>query len=132
MSFRCIALVALALSIVSPPAVHAQDGPVRQELKRVDLDGVPGMEVVTSITEYKPGDLLPAHFHHGVESLYVVQGAMVQLPGKDPMMLPTGAAVTNLRGVTHGGFKIVGDTSLKLLTVHIVDKDRPLYDTPPK
>jgi hypothetical protein len=27
-----------------------------------------------------------------------------------------------------GGFKVVGDTSLKLFTVHIVDKGKPLYD----
>ena len=28
----------------------------------------------------------------------------------------------------HGAFKVLGDTRLKLLTVHIVDKDKPLYD----
>ena len=116
--------VALVLSLV----VQAQTAPERKELKRVDLDGVPGMEVITSITEYQPGDLLPAHLHHGVESLYVVQGAMIQLPGKPAAMLPTGTALTNLRDVMHGGFTIVGETSLKLLTVHVVDKGKPLYD----
>ncbi len=28
----------------------------------------------------------------------------------------------------YGGFKVVGDTPLKLFTVHIVDKGKPLYD----
>ena len=86
------------------------------------------MEVVSSITEYKPGDTIAAHLHHGVEAAYVVQGAMVQMPGKEPTMMPTGAPVMNLRDVMHGGFTIVGDTPLKLFTVHIVDKGKPLYD----
>ena len=53
---------------------------------------------------------------------------MIQLPGKEPMMLPTGAPVLNLRDVMHGGFTIVGSASLVLFTVHIVDKGKPLYD----
>ena len=123
------AVLALAtLTVALPPAALAQDSPARKELKRVDLDGVPGMEVVSSITEYKPGDSVAAHLHHGVEAGYVVQGAMIQLPGKEPMMLPTGAPVLNLRDVMHGGFTIVGSTALVLFTVHIVDKGRPLYD----
>jgi hypothetical protein len=30
--------------------------------------------------------------------------------------------------VKHGGFTVVGDTPLKLFTVHVVDKNRPLYE----
>jgi hypothetical protein len=56
------------------------------------------------------------------------RGASVHAPGKDAMMLPTGATVLNLRDVKHGGFKIVGDTSLKLLAVHVIDRGKPLYD----
>ena len=104
------------------------DSPQRVELKRTDLSGAPGMEVITSVAEYKPGDVVDTHFHHGVEAAYVVQGATVQVPGKDPMTLVTGGSVLNLRDVRHGGFKVVGDTSLKLYTVHVVDKGKALYD----
>lgn len=34
----------------------------------------------------------------------------------------------NLRNAKHGSFKVLGDTSLKLFTAHIVDKGKPLYD----
>jgi quercetin dioxygenase-like cupin family protein len=98
------------------------------ELKRADLDGAPGMQVITSRGEYKPGQTIPAHSHHGIETGYVILGAMIQLPGKEPMMLPTGAPIWNLRDVPHAGFKVVGDTPLILLTVHIVDKDKPVYE----
>ncbi len=104
------------------------DSPQRVEHKRADLSGAPGMEVIASIGEYKPGDGIGLHLHHGIEAAYVIQGALVQAPGRDPSPLPTGASVLNLRDVKHGGFKVVGDTSLKLFTVHIVDKGKPLYD----
>jgi quercetin dioxygenase-like cupin family protein len=104
------------------------DSPQRVEQKRADLSGAPGMEVIASVAEYKPGESIELHVHHGIEAAYVVQGAMVQLPGRDATPLPTGAAVLNLREVKHGGFKVVGDTPLKLFTVHVVDKGKPLYD----
>ena len=104
------------------------DSPQRVEQKRADLSGAPGMEVIASIGEYKPGDSIDLHIHHGIEAAYVVQGASVQAPGKDSTMLPTGASLLNLRDVKHGGFKVVGETPLKLFTVHIVDKGKPLYD----
>lgn len=44
------------------------------------------------------------------------------------MTLPAGATMLNLRDIRHAGFRIVGDNSLKLFTVHIVDKGKPLYD----
>jgi quercetin dioxygenase-like cupin family protein len=104
------------------------DSPQRVEQKRTDLSGAPGMEVIASTAEYQPGDVTRRHFHHGVEMAYVVQGARVQAPGKEPMMLETGTTIMNLRDVKHGGLKVVGDTSLKLFTVHIVDKGKPLYE----
>lgn len=104
------------------------DSPQRVEMKRTDLSGAPGMEVIASVSEYKPGESIGLHFHHGVEAVYVIQGASVQAPGKDPVTLPTGATPLNLRDVRHGGFKVVGETPLKMFSVHIVDKGAPLYD----
>jgi quercetin dioxygenase-like cupin family protein len=109
-------------------AQTSNDSPQRKEQKRADLSGAPGMEVIASTAEYKDGEAIELHVHHGIEAAYVVQGAMVQSPGKDPVMLPTGATLLNLRDVKHGGFKVVGATPLKLFTVHIVDKGKPLYD----
>jgi quercetin dioxygenase-like cupin family protein len=104
------------------------DSPQRVEQKRADLSGAPGMEVIASTAEYKPGESIGLHFHHGVETAYVVQGASIQAPGQEPKTLATGTTIMNLRDVKHAGFKIVGDTSLKLFTVHVVDKGKPLYE----
>jgi quercetin dioxygenase-like cupin family protein len=104
------------------------DSPQRVEQKRADLSGAPNMEVIASIVEIKPGDSSNLHVHHGVEAFHVLQGALVQAPGQAPSMLPTGLTSLNLRDVKHGAFKVVDDKPLKLLTVHIVDKGKPLYD----
>jgi quercetin dioxygenase-like cupin family protein len=115
----------IATGLVAQPN---NDSPQRVEQKRADLSGAPGMEVIASTAEYRPGDGVELHFHHGVEAAYVVQGARVQSPGQEARTLATGATIMNLRDVKHGGFKVVGDTSLKLFTVHVVDKGKPLYD----
>jgi quercetin dioxygenase-like cupin family protein len=104
------------------------DSPQRKEQKRTDLTGAPDMEVIASIIEIKPGESSNLHIHHGVEAFHVLQGASVQAPGQEPTVLPTGLTSLNLRDVKHGAFKVLGDTPLKLLTVHVVDKNKPLYD----
>ena len=121
-SIACCALFAGLLSAT------AQDSPGRTEMKRADLSGAPGMEVISSIVEFKPGDEVGRHLHHGVESGYILQGTKVQYPGKEAIALETGAPILNLRDVVHGGYKVVGDKSLKLFTVHVVDKGKPLYE----
>ena len=123
-----VLIAAAALVAVVSPIASAQDSAARKELRRADLSGAPGMEVISSITELKPGDEFPRHFHHGVEAGYVVQGAMIQVPGQQPMMLATGTPIFNLRDAVHAGYKVVGPGNLILFTTHIVDKGKPLYD----
>jgi quercetin dioxygenase-like cupin family protein len=127
--FRLAMVITLCAAAVTVGATTgSSDLPERVELKRADLSGAPDMEVITSISEFKKGESIPRHFHHGIETGYVLQGTMVQLPGKGAMMMETGASILNLRDVPHAGFTVVGDTPLKLLTVHVVDKNKPLYE----
>jgi quercetin dioxygenase-like cupin family protein len=109
-------------------AQTSSDVPQRVEQKRTDLSGAPGMEVIASTTEFRPGEAIGLHFHHGVEAAYVLQGARVQSPGQEARTIATGTTILNLRDVKHGDFKVVGDSSLKLFTVHVVDKGKPLYE----
>ena len=109
-------------------AAVSNDIPNRHELKRADLSGAPAMEVITSVSEYQVGEVIPRHLHHGIETGYVLQGSTIQMPGQAPTRLETGSPIMNLRDVPHAGFKVIGPESLKLLTVHVVDKDKPLYD----
>ena len=122
----------LLLGGLQPVAAQtATDSPQRVEHRRADLSGAPGMEVIASTAEYKKGDSVILHTHHGVEAAYVVQGATIQVPGKDPVTMVAGTSVLNLRDAPHAGWVVVSDTPLKLFTVHIVDKGKPLYDPVP-
>ena len=121
-AFAAVAFVSLAF---------AQDSPNRKEMKRADLTGT-NMEVILSTAEYKPGETIARHIHHGEEAFYVLEGATVETPDGKQIQLATGTGWINRRDVPHAGFKVVGDKPLKLLTVHIVDKGAPLYDAPPK
>ena len=101
----------------------------RQELKREDVAGTK-MELIISVVENQPGEIIARHIHHGEEAFYVLQGATLEAPDGKQIKLPTGAAAINHRDVPHAGLKVVGDTPFKYLAVHIVDKGLPLYDTP--
>lgn len=127
LSARLTAL--LLYGVLSSACLAAQlgDSPNRMELHRADLSGAPGMEVIASIVRIKPGESAPAHSHHGIEAAYVLQGAMVQYPGHAPQLLKTGTSLFNLRDVVHSGFTVVGHTTLVIYTVHVVDKNKPLY-----
>ena len=111
-------------------AQSVADSSGRVEKHRTDLSGAPGMEVVVSTGEYRPGEEIRLHSHHGIEALYVIQGAEIQEPDQPSKTLASGATMVNLRDVDHAGFRVVGDKSLKLFTVHVVDKNKPLYVYP--
>jgi hypothetical protein len=85
------------------------DLPQRQQLKRADLTNSQEMEIITSISEIKKGETIPRHYHHGVETGYVLQGTLVQLPGQAPTMMQTGSAFMYLRDVPHGPITVVGE-----------------------
>jgi quercetin dioxygenase-like cupin family protein len=128
-SIRCAMIfLAFALTMAIGVSLWAQDYAGRKELKRADLSGAPGMEVVLSVIEFRPGDQFPVHFHHGIETAYVLEGGMVQEPGKPPVTMPTGAPIMAPRDLPHGGWTVVGDKTIKLVAVHITDKGKPLYD----
>jgi len=125
---RLVVFTACVLGFLVARPAAAQEGVKRTVLHQADLSGAPSMEVVSSIVETQPGATTNRHFHNGIEAGRVLEGGMVQYPGKEPQMMETGASIFNLRGVFHSGFKNVGDKPIKIYTVHVVDKGKPLYD----
>ena len=127
-------IVVFVAAVTCIGLVYAQtnlEPPNRKELKRADVKGT-NLEVIISVIENQPGETIARHIHHGEEAFYVLQGTTIELPDGKRVELPTGAAAINPRDVPHAGFKIVGDTALRYVAVHFVDKGAPLYDAPPK
>ncbi|GEP09715.1 hypothetical protein MMMDOFMJ_2667 [Methylobacterium gnaphalii] len=102
-----------------------------QEVKRTDLGRSPlsgdeSKEIVVQLVEIPPGATSRRHFHNGQEAFYVLEGGKVQAPGKDPIDRAAGEHGINQREVPHAGYTNVGDKPLRILSVYIVDKDKPL------
>jgi quercetin dioxygenase-like cupin family protein len=116
-----IASIVLASSLLTSTA-FAQN---RTVLKTADLTGT-NMEIIIAVLEVPPGASIARHTHPGEEAVYVLEGATLQTPDGKEVARPAGQAGVNVRDVPHGGYKVVGDKPLKLLTVHIVDKGKPM------
>jgi quercetin dioxygenase-like cupin family protein len=135
MNARTVTIAAItavaAIAFATLAHAQAQDTPFRKEIKRTDLSGT-NMEVIESLIEIPPGQSSVVHIHHGEEAFYVIEGGKIETANGKQLDMISGAGAINKRDVPHGGFKNVGDHTIKLLTVHVVDKGAPLYDTPPK
>ena len=99
----------------------------RIEIKRSESELIKPI-VISSISTFKAGEKIPAHFHNGIETAYVIQGAKLIKDNGEVTKMNTGDTLFNLQNNTHGGVTIAPENELKLFTVHIVDKDKPLFN----
>ena len=120
-----VCLVVLATSVVWPTAFAQTGQPNRTVLKTADLTGT-DKEIIIAVLEVPPGAFIARHTHPGEEAVYVLEGATLQTPDGKEIVRPAGQAGVNVRDVPHAGYKVIGDKVLKLLTVHIVDKGKPM------
>jgi quercetin dioxygenase-like cupin family protein len=95
-------------------------------MNRSDLTGT-NMEVVVTLMEAPPGSFVSRNFHYGEETFYVLEGATIEIPGQPQRQLASATSGIVPREMPHSGYQVVGDKSLKVLTVHIVDKGKPLF-----
>jgi quercetin dioxygenase-like cupin family protein len=115
----------LVIAVLAIPGLASAQQFKRTELQRHDLTGT-NMEVIVATVEAPPGAVLPRHFHYGEEAVYVLEGSMIETFEGKPEMNATGHSYINVREVPHGGYKVIGDKPLKMLTVHIVDKGKQM------
>ena len=120
--FLAACLMVLMSSWLSPSALAETN---RTVLKQADLTGT-NMEIIIAVLEVPPGTSIERHTHPGEEAVYVLEGATLQMPDGTEVARPAGQGGVNVRDVPHAGYKVVGDKTLKLLTVHIVDKGKPM------
>ncbi|MCJ2047983.1 cupin domain-containing protein [Methylobacterium sp. J-078] len=103
----------------------------RTELGRSPVSGDDAHEIIMQLVEFPPGATSPRHFHNGEESFYVLEGGTVQVPGKEPRERLAGEKGINARGAPHAGYTVVGDKTIKILSVYVVDKGKPLQEPAP-
>lgn len=118
-------LLVFALAFVASPALSIE-GIDRLELRRDGLSQAEGTEIIVARLRLHPGAVMPRHTHHGDEVVYVIRGGTIELPDRKQILLSAGDSMRNARDVPHGGFSVIGPGVMEVLTVHIVDKGKPL------
>ncbi len=119
------ALVAMVVA-VSAMATQARAQEVtRREIARSAVAGTDKEMVLVEVT-IPPGATSPRHTHPGEEAFYVVQGSTIEYPDKPATARDAGSGGITAREVPHAGYKNVGATTLKQISVYVVDKGKPL------
>ena len=117
----CIALPALLMPVL------AQQGAKRTPLGTIDF--LPGYQAVMGLSEIAPGTCIGRHTHPGISNSYVLEGETVlKVDGKPDQHLKAGDPVQIPAGVPHDDCTTSG---VKYLTVHIVEKGKPLRSPAP-
>jgi len=120
-----LALV-LTVGMAGMLPASAAEGIERTELSWADLSGVEGVEVIVSFQRLQPGARMARHIHYGDETVYVLKGGGLEIPDGKIIPVVTGSTSRNIREVPHGGFMVAGEKYVEVLTIHIVDKGKPL------
>jgi quercetin dioxygenase-like cupin family protein len=120
--------VGIVIGAIGTSVVPAQQQAVKAtRVLQGDLTGVEGKEVFMTILEVQPGAGFPAHFHYGDEFVFVLEGSYERFVEQMQTVAPAGEGFHIPREKVHGG-KVGGSTPGKLLTVHVVDKGKPLTE----
>jgi len=126
-------LALFALGATADHFAFAQQQPSikRTILQRQDDPASPKYEAVMAISEIPPGGTSGKHRHPGIELAYVLSGAVELVhEGKPPMIVKAGEATMNTLGGIHTATNR-GTVPVKILTVYIVEKGKPLAETLP-
>jgi len=126
--------ILLGLSVVAfacaGAALAQQAGIKRTPLQKAEFPD--GFVSVSAIAEVPAGGAAGRHTHPGIELGYIMEGeADLILDGKPVQHLKAGDSYQIPTGVVHDA-KTSGDKPLKVLTVYIVDKTKPLASPAPE
>jgi quercetin dioxygenase-like cupin family protein len=127
---RKILLGLSVLAFACAGAALAQQAAIkRTPLQKAEFPD--GFVSVSAIAEIPAGGAAGRHTHPGMEFGYIVEGeADLILEGQPTRHLKAGESYQIPVGAIHDA-KVSGDKPLKVLTVYIVDKTKPLASPAP-
>lgn len=126
---KALTVAAVAVPVIAVSALAQQSGIKRTPLQTVDFPA--GYNVVSAIAEIAPGSCAGRHTHPGVESTYVMEGAiLLKVEGQPDRVVKAGESFQVPAGARHDGCAEPGQP-LKLLASYIVEKGKPLATPAP-
>lgn len=98
--------------------------PTITPLQRAEFPGNRYITILVQI-DCKPGELIPRHFHPGIEISYVLEGdGLLIVSGRPDQELRTGDTFHIPAGMPHSVH--IGGRGARALCTYVVDKDKPL------
>ena len=126
---KSLIAAAAAVPLVAITALAQQSAIKRTPLQTVDFPA--GYNVVSAIAEIAPGNCAGRHTHPGVESSYVMEGAMLlKIEGQPDKVLKAGESFQIPPGAPHDACTVPGAV-FKVLANYIVEKGKPLASPAP-
>ncbi len=120
---------AMALALLGVSAAMAQSGgvmAVQQGPNTQNYDIPPGSKdqtVIITTRDFKPGETVGAHTHHGVEMTQVVQGSFeIFIQGRTPKVIKAGESFLVPRGIPHDGRPAAGSGPVHVAVTLVLDK----------
>jgi quercetin dioxygenase-like cupin family protein len=128
----CALCAAVGFAATEAQAQSTQAGPgfKRTILQKTEL---PDSKYVTLLVavDIEPGTVIARHTHPGVESTYVVEGALeLAVKGESAKTVKAGDGFQVPPETPHGGRN--GDKPTRLMVTYVVDKDKPLASPAPE
>jgi quercetin dioxygenase-like cupin family protein len=94
------------------------------------MDFPAGYQVVMGIAQIPANTCFERHTHPGIESSYILEGELIlKVDGSPDKDNKAGAGVQIPAGAPHSGCTTAAGA--KILTVHVVDKEKPLASPAP-
>lgn len=111
------------------PALRAQTEPLKRTiLTRSPDPGNPAYEVVLVDVEVGPHGGTGRHYHHGLESGYVLDGSLtIAITGSAPTTVTAGHSYNIAASTIHDATNET-ERPTKILAVYVVEKDKPLAE----
>jgi quercetin dioxygenase-like cupin family protein len=127
---KIVAATSIALPALLVPVMAQQitDYATVQGIKRTALRTFgfpPGYQTVMALAEIDPGVCIGRHTHPGIENAHVLEGEIgLKVEGKPDQLFKAGDSLQVPAGVPHDACTTT--SAYKVLTVHIVEKGKPL------
>ena len=126
---KSLIVAAIVSPVVIVSAIAQQSTIKRTPLQTVDFP--PGFNVVSAIAEIAPGNCAGRHTHPGVESSYVMEGAiLLKVEGKPDQTLKAGESFQIPANTPHDACTVPGQ-AFKVLANYIIEKGKPLASPAP-
>lgn len=108
-----------------PPIAVYQPPAGSNEVLRGPIAAAPGLSLVTGDLVTAPDGVIPPHYHHGEEFLYIVGGSTTIIrPGEPELVLRAGQAIRIPPGTVHSGR--AGPDGVRAVSSWVVPDGKPL------